>query len=61
MMTKTYYIQNLAELDDILDKIEETFPCFVEREYIEMDYSEVSINARDEDIASIERMLAPLM
>ena len=61
MMTKTYYIQNLAELDDILDEIEETFPCFVEREYIEMDYSEVSINARDEDIASIERMLAPLM
>lgn len=61
MMTKTYYIQNLVELDDILDEIEETFPCFIEREYIEMDYSEVSINARDEDIASIERMLAPLM
>lgn len=61
MTNKTYYIPNSTELDDVLNEIEETFPCFVERDFIEMDYSEVAINAREEDIASIERMLAPLV
>ena len=61
MTNKTYYIENSAELDEVLEQIEETFPCFVERELIEMNYSEVDINAREEDIASIERLLAPLV
>ncbi len=61
MTNKTYYIQNSTELDDVLDEIEETFPCFIDREFIEMDYSEIAINAREEDVASIERMLAPLI
>lgn len=61
MTTKTYYIENSTELTDTLEQIEETFPCFVDRDFIEMDYSEVAINAREEDISSIERILAPLM
>ena len=48
MTTKTYYIENTTELD-------------VDRELIEMNYSEVSINARDEDISTIEKRLAPLV
>lgn len=61
MTTKTYYIENTAELDKVLEQIEEDFPCFVDRELIEMNYSEVSINARDEDISAIEKRLAPLV
>ena len=61
MINKTYYIENSAELNNVLELIENTFPCFVEREFIEMNYSQISINARQEDIASIERMLAPLV
>lgn len=61
MTTKIYYIENTTELDEVLEQIEEDFPCFVDRELIEMNYSEVSINARDEDISAIEKRLAPLV
>ena len=61
MTTKTYYIENTTELDEVLEQIEEDFSCFVDRELIEMNYSEVSINARDEDISAIEKRLAPLV
>jgi hypothetical protein len=61
MTEKTYYIENSTELEEALEQIEQNFPCFVDRELIEMDYSKVTINAREEDIASIERMLAPLV
>lgn len=61
MINKTYYIENTTELNNALELIENTFPCFVERKYIEMDYSQIDIKAREEDIASIERVLAPLV
>ena len=61
MTTKTYYIENTTELDEVLEQIEKDFPCFVDRELIEINYSEVSINARDEDISAIEKRLAPLV
>lgn len=61
MITKEYYIENSAELTEALEEIEEFIPCWVEREFIEMDYSKVIIKAREEDLASVERMLAPLM
>lgn len=61
METKTYYIQNTNELDEAIETIENNFPCFVNREFIEMDYSEVEIKTRLEDIANIEKILAPLV
>jgi len=61
MTEKTYYIENTTELDKAIETIENTFPCFTDREFIEMDYSQVTINAREEDIASIEKILASLV
>ena len=61
MTEKTYYIENTTELDNALKLIEDTFPCFIKREYIEMNYSQIDIKAREEDIVSIERVLAPLV
>lgn len=61
METKTYYIQNTNELDEAIETIKNNFPCFVNREFIEMDYSEVEIKTRLEDIANIEKILAPLV
>jgi len=61
MTEKTYYIENCTELEEALEQIEQNFPCFVDRELIEMNYSKVAINAREEDIASIEKILAPLV
>lgn len=61
MIEKTYYIENTNTLNEVLDNIINSFPCFVDREFIEMNYSKVTINTREEDIASIERILAPLV
>ena len=61
MRKGTFYIQNTVTLDMILESLKETIPCFINREYIEMDYSEVEIIARIEDWAFVENMLAPLV
>ena len=61
MRKTTYWIENSNELDSKLAHIAFTFPCWVMRKYVEMDYSEITIEARQEDMASIENILAPLM
>ena len=61
MIKKTYYIENTTKLDKTIKNIKNNFPCFTNREFIEMNYSQVTINAREEDIASIEKILAPLV
>ena len=58
---KAWFIENSLELTNTLEKIKETFPCWVDRDLIEMDMSYVKVEARVEDIPAIERMLAPLM
>ena len=61
-MTKcVFYIENSVTLDAILERIKLAVPCFINREYIEMDYSQVEIIARIEDWAFIENSLAPLV
>lgn len=61
MRTKTLYAENTNVLEEALKNITNKFPCFVNRELIEMNYSEIEITAREEDVASIERILAPLV
>lgn len=61
-MTKaTYFIENTNELEMVLEVLKEVIPCFIEREYVEMNFSEVTITARVEDFATVENYLAPLM
>ena len=61
MIRKVYFVENTNALDEALEKIVDTFPCFIDRETIEMNYSEIGIFARAEDICGIERILAPLV
>ena len=61
MRKGTFYIRNTLTLNMILENIQQAIPCFINREYIEMDYSEVEIIARIEDWAFVENMLAPLV
>ena len=61
MIEKIYYIVNGIELEEAIDYLKNALPCFIERELIEMDYSKVTINARAEDISTIEYKLAPLV
>ena len=48
-----YFIKNGSVLEETIALIINRFPCFVNREYIEMDYSKVTITCRAEDAASI--------
>lgn len=61
MITKVYYIENTNTLDKVLSALRDSIPCFIKREFIEMNYSVISILARAEDILSVERALAPLV
>ena len=61
MRKTTYWIENSNALDSTLEHIATTFPCWVNRKYVEMDYSAITIEARQEDMTSIENILAPLM
>ena len=61
MTTKTYYVENTTELDTALAHIDMLIDCSVEQEPIEMNWSELTIQARDIDFPLIERLLAPAM
>ena len=61
MRTVCYYIQNCSELEEVIGIIRDKFISFVDRDYVEMDYSEVRITARYEDLSSIEALIAPLV
>ena len=61
MRTKTLYAENTNALDEALENITNNFPCFINRKVIEMNYSEIEITAREEDVANIERILASLV
>ena len=61
MTTKVYYIENTNALDNALTLISTRFPSAIQRDFIEMNYSCVSITARTIDLMSIEHILAPLV
>ena len=61
MVEKIYYINNGIELEEAIEFLKDNLPCFVGREFVEMDYSKITINAREEDISTVERKLAPLV
>lgn len=61
MTKKVYYIENTTELDTVLAQIDALVNCFIHREFIEMDWSELTIRAKDKDLPTIEYLLAPVM
>lgn len=61
MIRKTYYIENSVALEKVLETLKAVIPCFINREYIEMDYSEIEVIAREEDFRTVENLLSPLV
>ena len=61
MRKGTYYIENTDKLNKTLALLAITIPCFIEKDGIEMNYSEVTITARIEDFSMVEKFLAPLV
>jgi len=61
MTKKVYYIENGCSLASAIEYLENIIPCFIELEPVEMDYMEVSIICRNEDVAFVEKAVAPLV
>lgn len=61
MTEKIYYIENSPILSHTLSVLEELLPCFINREFIEMNFSQITIKARNEDLVTVEEYLAPLV
>lgn len=57
MEKRVYFEENCADLEIALEFIKVAIPCFINREYIEMNFSKVEIITRAEDIAFVERMM----
>ena len=53
MAKVVYVMKNGTILDETIALIIKRFPCFVNRGYIEMDYSKVTVTCRAEDAASV--------
>ena len=61
MITKTYYLENTNKANKRINKIIDNFMCFVETKMIEMNYIEVEIKCRVEDIKTIEELISDLV
>lgn len=49
MKRYTIYVPNTRLLDTVLEEITNQIPSFVNREYVEMNYSKVEVTCRKED------------
>ena len=61
MRDMVFYVENTNGADEAYNKVMMGFPCFIDRENIEMNYSKISIKCRQDDAASIERIFAPFV
>lgn len=61
MKTLDIFVEWTNEADNAIDKIITLFPCFVNTTILEMNWREVTITARIEDIADIEKILAKIV
>lgn len=55
MTNITIFIKN-SDYDTLIEKLM-VIPCFIIREFIEMDYSEIKIECRQEDATAVEEII----
>ena len=58
MREVVWYFDNIDEVMGTVEKVRDNFPCFISVETLELNWAEVTVKARVEDMASIEREFA---
>ena len=58
METNAWYFDNGREMTNVIEKVKDTFPCFVTVEILELDWILVTVQSRTEDTASIEKIFS---
>ena len=61
MRTLDFFTEWTYDAAAAVDAVTDTYPCFVELKSIEMNWMEVIIQARQEDMAGIEILLAGIV
>jgi hypothetical protein len=62
MITKTYYLDSTAKgYHQAIAYIKKAIPCFTSAKPVELDFIEWTFEVRKEDVASLERMIAPIV
>lgn len=61
MITKVYYLEDNETNNNKINEIINNYICFVKKETIEMNYFELTIICRVEDISSIENDLKDII
>lgn len=61
MITKIYYLKDNNKTNEIINEIINNYICFVKKEIIEMNYFELTIICRIEDISNIENELKDII
>ena len=59
MTTKCYFLDNSDAAARAVDYLAKVIPCFIRELFITKDGLTVTIEARNEDLATVERVLAP--
>lgn len=59
MTTKCYFLDNTDAAARAVDYLANLIPCFIRELLVTKDGLTVTIEARDEDICTVERILAP--
>ena len=64
MIEKIYYLDwsnKKKDIQEVLLDLFVTIPCFIQKEYIEMNYVKVTIKCREEDCRTVEQFIADLV
>lgn len=60
MTTLSFFAEYTETTLNLIDKVINDFPCFVKWESIEMNWMEITVKARAEDMASIEKIFSEI-
>ena len=60
MTTLSFFAEYTATALNLINKVINDFPCFVKWESIEMNWMEITVKARVEDMASIEKIFSEI-
>jgi hypothetical protein len=61
MRTLDFFAEYTTDTFNAIDEVTNNFPCFVNWESVEMNFIEIAIIARQEDIVSIEKIFSKIV
>lgn len=60
MTTLSFFAEYTETALNLIDKVANNFPCWVDWKSIEMNWMEITVKARIEDMASIEKIFSEI-